>query len=549
MRRVWLPLLLVALGVHFLRGPASYAGDWEIAPWLGTGSSEIRQWERFPILDEGRVKPFPVFAREKTLEVVGALPEKWSPVELLLSWLSEPKKWETQAFLKVSSQTLRQQWGLEEKRLFFSPREILDRLLQRKGHPVVGEGPRLAQRLAVFQALTEGSSWFLIPQLGGQAWLSLSSPGLEQDPIYQTMLAYVGAYRAKDRLMVYQLGSVLEEQLWKRFQYEQPDVNLSGLQRKLLAEMWMEKIPFLLLAACLALGAGLVSILVAVFGLPWQVGIWILGVASCLLQLIAMGLRVWVAGRPPVTNMYESLLWVSFGVLGMGLLFFWHRTRLGLLGLSSFLSGVGLMIASLASSSPEASLDAGIRPLMPVLRSPVWLMVHVLTITLSYAAFALTFGLSHLALWLAVRRRVSVQQLSLGNWIYRTMQLGVFLIAAGTLLGGVWADYSWGRFWGWDPKEVWALITLLSYLILLHGRYAGWLRPFHFVIGSILSFLSVLMAWYGVNFILGTGLHSYGFSKGGQGWIALFVGLQLCYLLGMGIFYRQRVSYAVSSQS
>jgi ABC-type transport system involved in cytochrome c biogenesis permease subunit len=103
----------------------------------------------------------------------------------------------------------------------------------------------------------------------------------------------------------------------------------------------------------------------------------------------------------------------------------------------------------------------------------------------------------------------------IANFVYRAMQVGVLLVAAGTALGGFWADYSWGRFWGWDPKEVWALITLLVYLVPLHGRFAGWVNTFGLVAASVVCFLSVLMAWYGVNFVLGVGLHSYGFTEGG----------------------------------
>jgi ABC-type transport system involved in cytochrome c biogenesis permease subunit len=103
----------------------------------------------------------------------------------------------------------------------------------------------------------------------------------------------------------------------------------------------------------------------------------------------------------------------------------------------------------------------------------------------------------------------------LSNFIYRAMQVGVLLVAAGTILGGVWADVSWGRFWGWDPKEVWALITLLVYLIPLHGRFAGWVSTFGIVGASVVCYMSVLMAWYGVNFVLGVGLHTYGFTAGG----------------------------------
>ena len=121
-------------------------------------------------------------------------------------------------------------------------------------------------------------------------------------------------------------------------------------------------------------------------------------------------------------------------------------------------------------------------------------------------------------------QRTATRVKALSNFIYRTMQVGVLLIAAGTILGGVWADYSWGRFWGWDPKEVWALITLLVYLIPLHGRFAGWVNTFWLVFASVFCFLSVVMAWYGVNFVLGVGLHSYGFVEGGsQGAMSMII--------------------------
>jgi hypothetical protein len=103
------------------------------------------------------------------------------------------------------------------------------------------------------------------------------------------------------------------------------------------------------------------------------------------------------------------------------------------------------------------------------------------------------------------------------------LQLGVILLAAGTILGGVWANYSWGRFWGWDPKETWALIALLCYILTLHGRLAGWWTQFGLVVASVVCFLAVLMAWYGVNFVLGKGLHSYGFGIGGETYVVGFV--------------------------
>jgi ABC-type transport system involved in cytochrome c biogenesis permease subunit len=115
----------------------------------------------------------------------------------------------------------------------------------------------------------------------------------------------------------------------------------------------------------------------------------------------------------------------------------------------------------------------------------------------------------------------------------------VVLLAAGTILGGVWAKYSWGRFWGWDPKETWALIALLGYVAVLHGRLAGWLRDLGFLVGVVSAFLGILMAWYGVNFILGVGLHSYGFASGGLGWVLGYVGLEA--LLLAAVAWRARM--------
>lgn len=188
-------------------------------------------------------------------------------------------------------------------------------------------------------------------------------------------------------------------------------------------------------------------------------------------------------------------------------------------------------------------------PLQPVLRDNFWLTIHVLTIVSSYGAGALAWGLGIIALCYylfgryrdvqpsrsgfahrtapaaeaAINRRPPAQCATLAGYIYKAMQVAVLLLAAGTILGGLWADVSWGRFWGWDPKEVWALVSLLTYLIILHGRYAGWFGNFGLAVGSIMGATSIAMSWYGVNFLLGAGLHSYGFGSGGQLEVGIFI--------------------------
>ena len=96
----------------------------------------------------------------------------------------------------------------------------------------------------------------------------------------------------------------------------------------------------------------------------------------------------------------------------------------------------------------------------------------------------------------------------------------------GIVFGAIWANASWGRYWGWDPKETWSLITLFGYLAVLHARYTGWVRDFGVAVASIGCFQLVIMTYYGVNYVLGTGLHSYGFGAGGVGWLLGFLAIE-----------------------
>jgi ABC-type transport system involved in cytochrome c biogenesis permease subunit len=235
--------------------------------------------------------------------------------------------------------------------------------------------------------------------------------------------------------------------------------------------------------------------------------------------------------------MYESVIWVAFGTILFALIFE------AIYRAGSFLLGaVPVAVASLIiADSQPVILDRSIHPLTPVLRDNFWLTTHGLSITLSYAALALALGVAHVALGRVIARKKSSE--TIYNYLYKTLQVGVLLLATGTILGGVWANYSWGRFWDWDPKETWALTALLGYLFLLHGRISGLWGGFGLAVGSIIAFMSVLMAWYGVNFVLGAGLHSYGFGTGGFPLVAVFVGLELLFLLVAFLRHRRTKAY------
>jgi ABC-type transport system involved in cytochrome c biogenesis permease subunit len=181
-------------------------------------------------------------------------------------------------------------------------------------------------------------------------------------------------------------------------------------------------------------------------------------------------------------------------------------------------------------------LDPSIHPLVPVLRNNFWLTIHVLTVTISYAAFLVAMAIGNVGLFQEFRGKGNdAFRRTLSHYAYRAMQLGVILLTTGIVLGGVWADYSWGRFWGWDPKETWSLIADLGYLMVLHGRFTGWIKTFGTLMGAVLAFFGVVMAWYGVNFILASGLHSYGFSEGGAWAMGTFVAVQGAFALACWI--------------
>jgi len=260
--------------------------------------------------------------------------------------------------------------------------------------------------------------------------------------------------------------------------------------------------------------------------------------SAFLLTSYGMVLRILISGRPPVTNMYETIIFVSWGGVLFALVFeLVYRVRY-FVTTAAALATIALLIAD-----NVPIFDASISPLVPVLRDNMWLTVHVLTIMLGYAAFTLAMGLGHLNLGLyffAPGKAGLLKSLSL--YLYRALQVGTFCLAVGTMLGGVWASYSWGRFWGWDPKETWALIATLGYLAILHARFTGWLKDFGMAVGSLLGYLLVLMAWYGVNFVLGTGLHSYGFGSGGYWYVGGFVAFELAVIAAAVLRRRQEIA-------
>jgi cytochrome c-type biogenesis protein CcsB len=253
-----------------------------------------------------------------------------------------------------------------------------------------------------------------------------------------------------------------------------------------------------------------------------------LSIISVLIQLIAITMRVYISGRAPITNMYETVMFSGLGALILALIIYsYKKDKTFVIGGLSY-NILCLMMMNFAHDM----LDPSISPLVPVLRDNFWLSTHVTTVILSYAALALSWMLANITLINHRLGLIDQKEYNLRvDQIYSAIKYGVVLLSAGIILGGVWADYSWGRFWGWDPKETWSLIVLLIYMAILHGKYSSWITPKRFVPMVAAAFMSVMMAWFGVNYILASGLHSYGFSEGGAVFLGSFFALQIVILI------------------
>ncbi|MFT4662571.1 MAG: cytochrome c-type biogenesis protein CcsB [Patiriisocius sp.] len=240
-----------------------------------------------------------------------------------------------------------------------------------------------------------------------------------------------------------------------------------------------------------------------------QIMQWILiGILGLTFVYHAFGLgyRWWIADHAPWSNAYEALTYIAWGTMFAGFLFI-KSSRISMAS-TAILAGMTLFVAWLNWLNPE------ITNLQPVLKS-YWLTIHVAIITSSYAFLGLgaILGLVNMTLMIARNNRNkekindSINELTYISEM--TITIGTFAAAIGTFLGGVWANESWGRYWGWDPKETWALVIVLTYTIVLHLRLIpGWTGKYIFNLASLFAYGTVLMTFFGVNYYL-SGLHSY----------------------------------------
>jgi ABC-type transport system involved in cytochrome c biogenesis permease subunit len=237
---------------------------------------------------------------------------------------------------------------------------------------------------------------------------------------------------------------------------------------------------------------------------------------------------MYISGRPPVTNLYSSAIFIGWAAVAAGL----ALESVYRMGFGNVLAAIAgyctLLIADKLSLSVDQSRGDTVGVMQAVLDTQFWLATHVTTITLGYTAtfVAGLLGLIYVIRGVFTRELVENESKNLARMIYGTVCFGIFFSFVGTVLGGLWADDSWGRFWGWDPKENGALLIVLWNAIILHARWGGMVKDRGLALLAIGGNIVTAWSWFGVN-QLGVGLHSYGFTQGVVLALGIFVLSQL----------------------
>jgi ABC-type transport system involved in cytochrome c biogenesis permease subunit len=258
-------------------------------------------------------------------------------------------------------------------------------------------------------------------------------------------------------------------------------------------------------------------------------------VLGSVIHTFGLVFRMWLEGRPPVTNLYSSAIFIGWGCVVLGIIL--ERVFAGGLGsaVAAFAGFVTLVIAH------NLSLDGDtMETLRVVLNTNFWLATHVVVVTLGYAStfMAGLLGIAYVLLGLftpLLKHESGKRELgkALAQMVYGIVCFAALFSFTGTVLGGIWADQSWGRFWGWDPKENGALLIVLWNVIILHARWSGMIRERGLMNMVIFGNIVTGWSWFGVN-MLGIGLHNYGFTEAAFKWLVLFATSQMALMiLGM----------------
>ncbi|MDB5047699.1 MAG: hypothetical protein JWO30_770 [Fibrobacteres bacterium] len=258
----------------------------------------------------------------------------------------------------------------------------------------------------------------------------------------------------------------------------------------------------------------------------YSASLWVF-LAGYGIHIVGIVSRILIMKRPPVTSLYETFPFVAaVSILAALFIERFNRKAIGLLSASM----LGVILLSIANR--YAAEGDTMKMLVAVLNSNFWLSTHVVCVTIGYSACLLAGAIGHV--WL-IRALVPggadkpdrLKEIS--KMVYGTLCFGLLFSFIGTVLGGIWADQSWGRFWGWDPKENGALLIVIWCIIMLHAKHWGYIRNPGLALGSVFGAIVVSLAWFGVN-LLNVGLHSYGFTQGAATKLFAYCGGELLFM-------------------
>ncbi len=448
----------------------------------------VEALRRLPVQHDGRAMAFDTLARELVVDVTGA--RSWrgaDPVETVAGWWADPRGASTAPVVRLGSADLAAAIGapgathVSFQQIVNSPQamQLLEQAREEEsmGRPRAGAlaaAEKLEERLVKFQDLLQREAVRPVPPPGDPAgrWGTPNAASLGE----------LVALASGPRLAGWPSAAEIDREITYN-QVRPTRVAWIVLVLALVISIvgWNRKSKVLDGLALAGLVAG------------FAVMTW--GIAT----------RWAIAGRIPASNMYESLLFLAWGVgLFAVLAFAILRNRLVVLN-ANVMAALTMLLTDLLP------IDGFIHPVPPVLSGTPWLAIHVPIIMVSYSVLALGVVIAHMQVGFTIfapRKTEAIERMS--DLLYWYILVGSILLVTGILTGSIWAASSWGRYWGWDPKEVWSLVAFLAYMAIVHGRFDKLIGSFGVAAISIVAFQTILMTYLGVNFVLTTGMHSYG---------------------------------------
>lgn len=479
------------------------------------------------IMYNNRVAPLQTFARDFTVKLTGKTSYKnYTPEQVIAGWIFFPSEWQDEPMIRIKNTELRQMLHVGEYApltAFFNDQgEYLLATFSSRLHEDGKETPLLKaisetdEKIQIIRMIQQGNILTIFPHEENNIlqWYSPLDELPENIDDNETLLIR-NLFPLLKKNISQQESDAFFQTVDKFKIYQNKKAGIHALSdHKIKAEILYNNsnLTTILYRFNLVLG-----IFLFVFFCIWMVIpdndrikslSVIFGKVSRILLLCSflsltayMGLRTYIGGRVPLSNGYETMIFIAWCILLIALIF--NRKFRLLIPFGFLLSGFTLLVSSLGQMNPQ------ITPLMPVLLSP-WLSIHVSLIMISYALFAFMMLNGLTALILRIFKGDNKEypvKLMLVSRIF--MYPAVFFLGAGIFIGAIWANVSWGRYWAWDPKEVWALISFLIYGLAFHLQSLPFFRkPLFYHIFMVVAFFSLLMTYFGVNYFLG-GIHSY----------------------------------------